>query len=141
MLYLVKLDNAYKIGFTKDEKDLHKICGNYRIKNELFKPCEEVENIFNLYISINLKKEINKLESLFNANISNSKKMVEYLSKLIELDLDDLEMEDGVLVFEELKGLPLTDNEIMDLNSIRVTSYNESIYNEAVKKLRLKYNG
>jgi len=63
------------------------------------------------------------------------------LDKLYELNLDDLEVNDEVLVFEELKGLPLTDNEIIELNFIRISGHNEAIYNEAIKKLRLKYNG
>lgn len=85
MLYLIKLDNAYKIGYTKDvskrikdlgtthlivellstklgnkkdEKALHNLCKEYRIKNELFLPYKEVENLFNKYISANLKEQI-----------------------------------------------------------------------------------
>ncbi len=78
MLYLVKLDNTYKIGYSKDpvkrikqfqathidielistkcgsikdEQHLHYLCAEYHIKNELFKQDNEVIKIFNTYIS------------------------------------------------------------------------------------------
>ena len=101
MLYLIKLDNAYKIGFSenvefrtkelfkthidcellstkfgnkKDEKELHTLCNNYFIKNELFQATPEVEKIFNTYISIHLKEEINKkMEELIKINKDNKK--------------------------------------------------------------------
>ena len=87
MLYLVKLDNSYKIGYSKniedrlkdlfvthidcklistkfgnkkDEKELHRLCEKYHIKNELFQIDSEVEEIFNTYISKNLENELNK---------------------------------------------------------------------------------
>ena len=77
MLYLVKLDSYYKIGYSdnieqrlkqfepthievkllstkfgnrSDEKELHKLCKNFKIKNEIFEINEEVINIFNCYI-------------------------------------------------------------------------------------------
>lgn len=77
MLYLIKLDNAYKIGYAKDinkriknlavthivvnlidskegkykdEKELHKLCSNFKIKNELFEIKDEIVDIFKNYI-------------------------------------------------------------------------------------------
>ena len=91
MLYLVKLDNAYKIGYTKnvesriknifathvdcklvstkfgnkkDEKELHSLCERYKIKNELFEVNEEVVNIFNIYISKHLLEDIKKVNEV-----------------------------------------------------------------------------
>lgn len=88
MLYLVKLDSAYKIGYSKnpsqrikqfesthieiklistkfgnkdDEKQLHLLCNDYHIKNELFKQDNNVIKIFNTYISENLMMEVNSL--------------------------------------------------------------------------------
>lgn len=76
MIYLVQLDNAYKIGYAKnvekriknlsathvvvnlidskegeisDEKALHKLCGNFKIKNELFEINDSVINTFKEY--------------------------------------------------------------------------------------------
>ena len=74
MVYLLKLDNFYKIGYSgniekriktlgvthvdiqllntidngtyKDESFLHGKCGRFRIKNELFEACAEVELLF-----------------------------------------------------------------------------------------------
>ena len=78
MIYLVQLDNAYKIGYAKDvnkriknlsathvvvnlidskegkhkdEKELHKLCNNFKIKNELFEINNEILGIFKNYIS------------------------------------------------------------------------------------------
>jgi len=86
MLYLLKLDSCYKIGYTKniqerikhlsvthlevelistkhgdknDEKEIHKLCRKYKIKNELFQINNEVEKIFNTYISIHIQQSIN----------------------------------------------------------------------------------
>jgi thiaminase len=77
MIYLVQLDNVYKIGYAKDvekriknlspthvivdlihsmegtiadEKELHKLCKEFKIKNELFELREEVIEIFKNYI-------------------------------------------------------------------------------------------
>lgn len=77
MIYLVQLDNAYKIGYAKDvnkriktlasthvvvnlidskegkhkdEKELHKLCNTFKIKNELFEIKEEVLDIFKNYV-------------------------------------------------------------------------------------------
>lgn len=85
MLYLIKLDSYYKIGYSQDtlsrikqlspthvdvelistklgnkddEKEIHKLCKPYHIKNELFLISKEVESIFNTYISIHFEKEV-----------------------------------------------------------------------------------
>ena len=88
MIYLVQLDNAYKIGYAKnidkriknlssthiivnlidskegtykDEKELHRLCDNFRIKNELFKIEEKVLDLFKNYIPYS--EEIEKIDS------------------------------------------------------------------------------
>lgn len=87
MLYLVKLDNAYKIGYSKDvesrikdlfvthidcelistkfgnkrdEKSIHLLCEKYNIKNELFDINPKVVDIFNTYICYGLQEDIEK---------------------------------------------------------------------------------
>ena len=88
MLYLIKLDNAYKIGFSDDvkrrikdlqathldteiialreggipeEKALHLACAEYHIKNELFKIDSFIIDIFKNYVFDSLFDEIKKL--------------------------------------------------------------------------------
>lgn len=105
MLYLVKLDNSYKIGFSKDihnrikqigvthtevelistkfgnkedEKELHLLCKAFWIKNELFEINKTVEQIFNTYISIHLQKSINN-------KIGNDRKIIEKYEELVEV--------------------------------------------------------
>lgn len=94
MLYLVKLDNAYKIGYSKDvearikslftthvdcklistkfgnkkdEEILHLLCEEYHIKNELFQIDTKVEEIFNTYISYRLKEDIEKQNKIIDS--------------------------------------------------------------------------
>ena len=94
MLYLVKLDNAYKIGYSKDveariktlftthvdcklistkfgnkrdEETLHLLCEKYHIKNELFQIDVRVEEIFNTYISWGLKEDIEKQNKVIDS--------------------------------------------------------------------------
>ena len=89
MIYLVKLDNTYKIGKSKDphqriktlsathlvceliairegecreEKMIHEACKKYRIKNELFEPKDAVVDIFNAFIFDSLAEENKKLK-------------------------------------------------------------------------------
>jgi hypothetical protein len=77
MIYLVQLDNAYKIGYAKDinkriknlsathvvvnlidskegeisdERVIHKLCVSFKIKNELFEINDEVVQIFKNYV-------------------------------------------------------------------------------------------
>jgi hypothetical protein len=91
MIYLVQLDNAYKIGYAKnaekriknlsathvvvnlidskegkhkDEKELHKLCNTFKIKNELFEIREEVLEIFKNYIPY--AEEIEEAEKTTN---------------------------------------------------------------------------
>lgn len=95
MIYLVQLDNAYKIGYAKnidkriknlssthiivnlidskegtykDEKELHRLCDNFRIKNELFKIEEKVVDLFKNYIPCS--EEIKKIDSNNKVNIN-----------------------------------------------------------------------
>lgn len=66
------------------------------------------------------------------------------LNNLVVVDLDDLEDEYKLEIdmeFEGLEGIQLTEDEIIELNFIRVAKYDEKLYNETVKKLKLKYNG
>lgn len=89
MLYLVKLDNTYKIGFSSnveermksfktthivveviatregtitEEKCLHRLCNAHHIQNELFNIHEEVENIFKTHIFDDILEENIKLK-------------------------------------------------------------------------------
>ena len=93
MIYLVQLDNAYKIGYAKDvnkriktlasthvvvnlidskegkhkdEKELHKLCNTFKIKNELFEIKEEVLDIFKNYIPY--AEEIEEVEETIEIN-------------------------------------------------------------------------
>ena len=95
MIYIVQLDNAYKIGYAKnidkriknlssthiivnlidskegtykDEKELHRLCDNFRIKNELFKIEEKVLDLFKNYIPYT--EEIEKIDSNNKVNIN-----------------------------------------------------------------------
>lgn len=120
MLYLVKLDNTYKIGYSediisrikqisathievelistklgnmKDEKKLHELCKEYHIKNELFTVNKEVCKIFNTYICENLRTPKDDIEQLKKEN----KRLTEELEKYIYYTLSALEHSDELL--------------------------------------------
>ena len=121
MLYLVKLDNTYKIGYSediisrikqisathievelistklgnmKDEKRLHELCKEYHIKNELFEINKEVCKIFNTYICENLRKTPeDNIEQLKEEN----KRLTEELEKYIYYTLSALEHSDELV--------------------------------------------
>ena len=98
MIYLIQLDNAYKIGYAKDvnkriknlsathvvvnlidskegkhkdEKELHKLCNNFKIKNELFEINNEVLDIFKNYISYSEDIQELKVENDISINSNN----------------------------------------------------------------------
>lgn len=120
MLYLVKLDNTYKIGYSediisrikqisathievelistklgnmKDEKKLHELCKEYHIKNELFMVNKEVCKIFNTYICENLRTPKDDIEQLKKEN----ERLTEELEKYIYYTLSALEHSDELL--------------------------------------------
>lgn len=92
MVYLVKLDSAYKIGYSKDvknrmksfktsnlnvelisfregsmrnEQELHKALIDYNLRNELYEINDDIKNLFNTFIfdsQIDYKIEIDKLK-------------------------------------------------------------------------------
>ena len=153
MIYLIQLDNAYKIGYAKDiekriknlsathivinlidskeglykdEKELHKLCSNFKIKNELFTINETVVDIFKNYIPYTEEiiepefttKQFDKTSILFPENFSYMIVLSdEELSEKINLSVKTikrlneslinkgfLEIQNGVKLF---KNLPL----------------------------------
>ena len=116
MIYLVQLDNAYKIGYAKDvnkriknlsathvvvnlidskegkhkdEKELHKLCNNFKIKNELFEINQEVLDIFKNYISYSEDIQELKVENDINID-SNILVLSENFSYMIVLSDEEL---------------------------------------------------
>ena len=116
MIYLVQLDNAYKIGYAKDvnkriknlsathvvvnlidskegkhkdEKELHKLCNNFKIKNELFEVNQEVLDIFKNYISYSEDIQELKVENDINID-SNILVLSENFSYMIVLSDEEL---------------------------------------------------
>ena len=116
MIYLVQLDNAYKIGYAKDvnkriknlsathvvvnlidskegkhkdEKELHKLCNNFKIKNELFEINQEVLDIFKNYISYSEGIQELKVENDINID-SNILVLSENFSYMIVLSDEEL---------------------------------------------------
>lgn len=108
MLYLLKLDNAYKIGYStdidtrfktissthvycelistkfgslQDEKELHKLCEEYFIKNELFLLDDNVVRIFNLYICKHLQKGVND----YNKNRKRIAECIQHVDDILEI--------------------------------------------------------
>ena len=123
MLYLVKLDNAYKIGFSKDvesrikdlfithldcklistkfgnkrdEKAIHLLCKKYNIKNELFEINPKVEEIFNTYICYGLKEDIEKQNKI----IKSFKEVKEQCDKVLSL-IDPDNRLDEFIIFKQ----------------------------------------
>lgn len=113
MLYLVRLDGCLKIGYSNDipnriksfqtsclnvefiasregtvieEKKMHELCSNFRIKNELFKDNDWVINLFKCHIfeekDIQITNLSNEIKKLRNENL----KLVEE-NKLIQSEL------------------------------------------------------
>lgn len=113
MLYLIKLDSAYKIGYSqnvetrilhlskthvefellstkfgslKDEKELHRLCEEFKIKNELFEVNDEVIKIFNQYVCKYLKEDID----IYNNNCKSLKEKLKecnaVLNRLQEIE-------------------------------------------------------
>lgn len=106
MIYLIQLDNTYKIGKTNnikqrlkafsnthvicklisiregsiaEEKILHKVCEGYNIKNELFEKNENVIKIFNTFVFDNLYLKIAELEKEI-AKLNNELKQKEFFN-------------------------------------------------------------
>lgn len=106
MIYLIQLDNIYKIGKTNnikqrlkafsnthvicklisiregstaEEKILHKVCEGYNIKNELFEKNENVIKIFNTFVFDNLYLKIAELEKEI-AKLNNELKQKEFFN-------------------------------------------------------------
>ena len=151
MIYLVQLDNAYKIGYAKnidnriknlstthvivnlidskegsykDEKELHNLCNEFKIKNELFKISDDVIDIFKIYIPYNEEIiEIKKVKTNIDLNnivlpenfsymiilsdeelskeINLSVKTIQRLNKSL-IDKGFLEIQHGVKIFKNL---------------------------------------
>lgn len=151
MIYLVQLDNAYKIGYAKniniriknlstthvivnlidskegsykDEKELHNLCNEFKIKNELFKISDNVIDIFKNYIPYNEEiTEIKKVKTNIDLNnivlpknyssiilltdeelskeINLSVKTIQRLNKSL-IDKGFLEIQHGVKIFKNL---------------------------------------
>lgn len=96
MIYLVKLDSAYKIGYTSElkkrinsyktscinvelisfregnmnnEKELHSVLNDYNIRNELYEINDDVKNLFETFVfdsQIDYKKELDKLKKEYD---------------------------------------------------------------------------
>jgi len=150
VVYLIQLDNAYKIGYAKDinkriknlaathivvnlinykegeykdEKALHKLCSNFRIKNELFEIRDEVLDIFKDYIfypeepKTKIIKQNNNTVNLIlpddytgivilsdeelSKEINISVKTIKRLNKSL-IDKGFLEIQNGVKIFKNL---------------------------------------
>ena len=150
MIYLVQLDNAYKIGYAKDvnkriknleathviinlidskegeykdEKELHRLCRNFKIKNELFEIKDDVVNIFKNYIcypeEIEDVKSYTKLDPVnlilpenyngivilsdkeLSKEINLSMKTIKRLNKSL-IDKGFLEIQNGIKIFKNL---------------------------------------
>lgn len=163
MLYLIKLDNAYKIGFTtnlnerikqlspthldielistkfgnkKDEKEIHELCNEFKLKNELFKLDINVVNIFNSYISLHLKNEINN-------------KFIDY-KKSFDLykELCENILEKSLLILDKTQKLNDSINKTIDLKEKTrhgiFESFMKYLLNKGFQKYgywyKLKYN-
>ena len=150
MIYLVQLDNAYKIGYAKnidkriknlsathvvvnlidskegtykDEKELHNLCNEFKIKNELFKIEEKVLEIFKNYIPYTEEFKEENLKSNQSVNsiilpenysgiitlsdeelakeINLSVKTIKRLNKSL-IDKGYLEIQNGIKIFKNL---------------------------------------
>lgn len=112
MLYLIKLDSYYKIGFSndvkkrlkqlspthvevelistkfgneQDEKTIHLLCEKFKVKNELFIIDKEVEQIFNTYTSEHLQKSIKRSEEVWDSWYINSNNIIDEYREQIKL--------------------------------------------------------
>lgn len=112
MLYLVKLDNVYKIGFSdsietriksfetthveikliasgegtiQDEKQLHKICSEFHIKGELFEINDRVVELFKLYLFDNYSNQISQLKKLLQKEKEKVNNILLTYNKMTEL--------------------------------------------------------
>lgn len=138
MLYLVRFDNALKIGYTsnlinrlnnfkttqlnvelissregnvKHEKILHELCSSSKLRNELFKDDPMVISIFNNHIFNDNEIEIKTLQ------IENKKLMIENQS--LKLENKTIEKENKKLI-DNLNSLKSKVNIIEDkINSIK----------------------
>jgi hypothetical protein len=131
MLYLVKLDNAYKIGYSsnledrfsdlkvthlefeiistkpgeiKDEKFIHYLCKDYHIKNELFEINENVIKMFN--------------DPVLDVDIENRslRKQIYDLENTIKiLEKDKKLLEEMVLKLQNIKSYSLISDEFEEV--------------------------
>lgn len=150
MIYLVQLDNAYKIGYAKDvdkriknlaathiivnlinskegnykdEKELHGLCRNFKIKNELFEIKDEIIDIFKNYICYSEEvediKSYTKLDPVnlilpenyssilllsdeeLSKEINLSVRTIKRLNKSL-IDKGFLEIQNGIKIFKNL---------------------------------------
>lgn len=155
MLYLVKLDSVYKIGYSqdviqrlnqfrpthidvelistkegtkKDEKELHKLCKNYHIKNELFHQKDEVIKIFNDYIieqQIMDSQEINETTNFDKSKLEFSE-TIEYGYSLLSEEEESVIMNLSVKTIRRInKGLIEKGYlEIIEIDGKRIKRFN-----------------